>query len=110
MSFGGLPEQDYQSTSETAQVFVFQMKMSDKTHPPQQNAEQVLAVFPDTTSFYRATVSKQPVRKAGVVGEVRFSKQAQICRACIDQAEPEDMLQLGKEGFRSIRSTRTYVG
>lgn len=32
---------------------------------------QVLAVFPDTTSFYRATISKQPVRKGGTVSEVR---------------------------------------
>lgn len=39
--------------------------------PPRKNhAVQVLAVFPDTTSFYRATISKQPVRKGGMVGEV----------------------------------------
>lgn len=34
---------------------------------------QVLAVFPDTTSFYRGTISKQPVRKGGLVSEVSYN-------------------------------------
>ncbi|CAM9397707.1 unnamed protein product, partial [Laminaria digitata] len=34
--------------------------------------DHVLAVFPDTTSFYRGTISKQPVRKGGLVAEVGF--------------------------------------
>ncbi|CAM9305393.1 unnamed protein product, partial [Ectocarpus sp. 12 AP-2014] len=40
--------------------------------------DDVLAVFPDTTSFYRGTISKQPVRKAGLVAElvVQFEDDA----------------------------------
>lgn len=34
--------------------------------------DQVLAVFPDTTSFYRGIISKQPARKGGTVSEVRL--------------------------------------
>lgn len=40
--------------------------------------EQVLAVFPDTTSFYRGTISKQPVRKGGLVSEVRLTRLSRV--------------------------------
>ncbi|CAN0285484.1 unnamed protein product, partial [Ascophyllum nodosum] len=40
--------------------------------------DHVSAVFPDTTSFYRAMISKQPVRKGGIVSElvVQFEDDA----------------------------------
>lgn len=54
------------------------LHQSQRTPTPDY-PEQVLAVFPDTTSFYRGTISKQPVRKGGLVSEVSLGGYSLLC-------------------------------